>query len=846
MDSEDGQIFIKRLAGFVRTHEKALANALQLQQRRQPVRRGSEIPGSPRTPIVSSAREPSGLSSAFSLPALPFTSQSLKPAKLSLTPHHLYYLLSRFEDLNIPVGPMGVRLENIHSDAAPSNYVSFLRNSSARRNRSSDSLSMHSVSSVRSVMSGMSSLWSNFGFGAGSITSRNEKAKAALDADLKYLYSAFTKIPCLRLAPDRKARLVAGFEEFPLDTAVPLLAFKNVSALEICDIDIRQFFGWDRLAEQLRSLVVKRAAIEDPAELLIAIVLDDMDRRRRRSAKTSSPPPIASYPSPLPSSLPSTPAHAAQAAQAAQAAAPLSSDGLPSPSSPPHSPHSPPSPSAAATATPVAAGQLGAQSQSAPAAHYHPMSRGPSESSRSSSRKKDRPRSSSPTTSKMPTAVAVSRATSHRMRRSGSSSSHSSAASTILPQPSCSSSSSSSSSSPPSHPLTVPPAKWRFLRHLSLSENGLHAIASAALVPLSGSLTSLDLSNNLFASIPECLSILTNLRALNLSGNMIDSLHSLTRSPLPAITSLNLRANRLASIAGIERALTLERLDLRQNRLTDPTELTRLTGAPNFTAVWVEGNPFAKTHPGYRVAIFNLFRSTPGYTDDIDLDSQGPGMMEKRSLVERAAETPSVPVIRRPKQQALTVHQVAPLDARGGSRKNRAEEDKRRATTGAEAAGLAAQGEVARAKKKTGRRRVVELSCDDGNNSSLSSDNRSVRTVVRSPAGNSATATATATAASTPPAPTPTATTTTTTASTAAARKHGPIAIEVKAQQQQEEASSGAESSPPDEHKHVDWSVRGDEYRRKVEALKNEVGSGWLSVLSEEGLSLASTRKSTR
>ena len=852
MDSEDGQIFIKRLAGFVRTHEKALANALQLQQRRQPVRRGSEIPGSPRTPIVSSAREPSSLSSAFSLPALPFTSQSLKPAKLSLTPHHLYYLLSRFEDLNIPVGPMNVRLENIHSDAAPSNYVSFLRNSSARRNRSSDSLSMHSVSSVRSVMSGMSSLWSNFGFGAGSITSRNEKAKAALDADLKYLYSAFTKIPCLRLAPDRKARLVAGFEEFPLDTAVPLLAFKNVSALEICDIDIRQFFGWDRLAEQLRSLVVKRAAIEDPAELLIAIVLDDMDRRRRRSAKTSSPPPIASYPSPpppplpLPSSSSSSPSTPAQQAQQAHSAAPSSSDALPSPSSPPRSPSSP-------SAT-------GAQSQSAPAAHYHPMSRRPSESSRSSSRKKDRPRSSSPTTTTTTTstlpaaaaqaaaaAVAVSRHTSHRMRRSGSSSSHSSAASTILPQPSCSSSSSSSSSSP-SHPLTVPPTKWRFLRHLSLSENGLHAIASAALVPLSGSLTSLDLSNNLFASIPECLSILTNLRALNLSGNMIDSLHSLTRSPLPAITSLNLRANRLASIAGIERALTLERLDLRQNRLADPTELTRLTGAPNFTAVWVEGNPFAKTHPGYRVAIFNLFRSTPGYTDDIDLDSQGPGMMEKRSLVERAAETPGVPVIRLPKQQALTVHQVAPLDAR--SKKARAEEEKRRAAAGQEAAGLAAAGEVARAKKKAGRRRVVEFSRDDG----LPSDNRSVRTVVRSPVGSTTATAATATATSTSTTPTAATTTTTTTAATtnttasaaaAAAKKHGPIAIEVNAQQQ-EEASSGAESSPPDEHKHVDWSVRGDEYRRKVEALKNEVGSGWLSVLSEEGLSLASTRKSTR
>src|SRR6202044_3644266 len=120
----------------------------------------------------------------------------------------------------------------------------------------------------RSVMSGMSSLWASFGLGS-SAASRGERQKAAIEMDLKYLYSAFTKIPCLRLAPDRRARLIQGYEEFPFDTAVPLLAFKNISALEVVDIDIRQFFGWDRLAEQLRSLTVKRAGVDDPADVLI-------------------------------------------------------------------------------------------------------------------------------------------------------------------------------------------------------------------------------------------------------------------------------------------------------------------------------------------------------------------------------------------------------------------------------------------------------------------------------------------------------------------------------------------------------------------------------------------------
>lgn len=75
--------------------------------------------------MSSSTSTSSVWAAALSLPSLTFTSPTLKPAKLTLTPHHLFYLLSRFEDLNIAVGPMNVRLENIHTDASPTNYVSF-------------------------------------------------------------------------------------------------------------------------------------------------------------------------------------------------------------------------------------------------------------------------------------------------------------------------------------------------------------------------------------------------------------------------------------------------------------------------------------------------------------------------------------------------------------------------------------------------------------------------------------------------------------------------------------------------------------------------------------------------
>jgi hypothetical protein len=287
----------QNLAHFVRTHEKALANALQLRTKQSPKHGSSQsvsgVPGSPvisnQTLSTSSSSTSSTLAAALSLPYLNFASHNIKPAKLALTPHHLFYLLSRFEDLGITVGPMNVRLENLHADTS-ANYVSFLGQSRGPKGRGSDHGSIHSVSSMRSVMSGMSSLWSSFGLSSSNSAARAERQIAQVQADLKYLYSAFTKIPCLRLAPDRRARLIQGYEEFPFDTAVPLLAFKNISALEVVDIDIRQFFGWDRLAEQLRSLTVKRAGVDDPADVLINIVLDDMDKRRRRSSKPQMSP----------------------------------------------------------------------------------------------------------------------------------------------------------------------------------------------------------------------------------------------------------------------------------------------------------------------------------------------------------------------------------------------------------------------------------------------------------------------------------------------------------------------------------------------------------------------------
>ncbi|KAK6601625.1 leucine rich repeat domain-containing protein [Botrytis cinerea] len=557
MDTEDGQFFIKNLAHFVRTHEKALANALQLRRQQTPKHGSSNsISGVVGGSIIPS---PTYSSSSSLPPYLTFASHNIKPAKLALTPHHLFYLLSRFEDLGVPVGPMNVRLENLHADTSAANYVSFLSQSQRPKGRGSDNGSIHSVSSVRSVMSGMSSLWSNFGLGSGNSAARTEKQKAAIDADLKYLYSAFTKIPCLRLAPDRRARLIEGYEEFPFDSAVPLIAFKNISALEISDIDIRQ------------------AGVDDLADLLINIVLDDMDKRRRRSSKAQMSPTSTFIPASSPRRSPTMP----HAELIKSSSAPGSPDGR--------------SRIIDAEARGLArSGSDGAEFGKSPTKHGQ------------------RPRSNSPV--RPPS----SRTGSSHGHLRGSSYKH---LEFVIYG-------------------VLPSSKWRFLKHLSIADNGLTAITASSLAPLANTLHSLDLSSNLFAQIPDCLASLTALRALNLSNNMIESLHSLTRNPLPAISALNLR--------WIERLYPLERLDLRDNKITDPTELARLTGIPDIREIWISGNPFTKTHSNYRTTIFNLFRQTPGYTEDILIDAYGPGYTERRHLVERAAERPGVPVVKPP------------------------------------------------------------------------------------------------------------------------------------------------------------------------------------------------------
>ncbi|OJD29145.1 leucine rich repeat domain-containing protein [Diplodia corticola] len=759
MDTEDGNTFIKNLAYFVRTHEKALANALQLKRTAPKNASGSASAAGPTSPTTNSSSSSSTFAAALSLPYLNFSSHSVKAAKLTLTPHHLFYLLSRFEELGIPVGPMNVRLENIHSDASPTNYVSFLSQAQRKKSGMSDRESIHSVNSMRSAMSGMSSLWANFGLSSNS--AKTEKQKAAVKEDLKYLYSAFTKIPCLRLAPDHKARLIAGYEEFPFDTAVPLFVFKNLSALEIIDVDFRQFYGWDRLSEQLRSLTIKRGGVEEPTDLLINVVLDDADRRRRRSAKASA------YPMFPPGS-----------------GSPGSKDTDTS-----RSAISPPSPT------------MFDRRSSIGSPHSIAMAR---QASSGSKGHRTRRRSISPNRPKSArhgsSSYAARNSTPNLRRSSGSS--NSSARSTT-PR---------GSSSNLLALGILPPTKWRFLKHLSLADNGLTAISANSLAPLASTLQSLDLSTNLFTEIPDSLATLTSLRALNLSNCMIESLHSLVRNPLPAITTLNLRANRLVSLAGVERLLSLERLDLRENKLTDPTEVARLTGIPEMQEIYVYKNPFCKTHSNYRIMVFNLFRSSPGYTEDIVIDSTGPGYSERKQLVDRVPENANPLVMKPlPVEGILTeagAKPVQPTYKAGDDRKTSAEGPPKSKP----------ERVVGSIKKRKGpKRRIVELSQND------SAHQRNDSAMMSPPAAPVEAPSADSTYGGSPEA-TP-------------VRKILAPAAPISGNQQLPHIDTAITSTPLGaelDFSSMEAGANGDLYKKKIEALRNDFGNSWLSALSDE------------
>lgn len=707
-------------------------------QRRKP-QNGSPttVPPSPGTLNTSSSGP---IAAALSFAGLNFKSSSVKSAQMTLTPHHLFYLLSRFEELGVDIGPMTVRIESIHSDTSPANYISFLQARKPPRSRG-DADSIHSVSSVRSVMSGMSQLWSSMGLSMNS--SKSEKARLALENDMKYIYAAFTKLPSLRLAPDHRTNLIKGYEQFPFDTAVPLFAFKNLQQLEIIDLDFRSFHGWDRLADQLVLLTVKRADVDDPLDVLENIVLDDLERRRRRSNRGQQAPSTPSW------SVPSTPQ--------AEYARSHSDTGSPQQISPGTSPRiQPRADDMRMDATPT---KLKTRS--------HTFVEGTSPKR--------------PTPVRPASAYRHARSYSSRVNRSGSGSSHSSDA---LATPN------RNEGGTNSH--TVPSVKWQRLVYLSLADNGLTALSARSLQPVATTLKSFNLSSNLFTEIPDSLAKLTRLMSLDLSNCMIDTLQTLTVSPLPAIITLKLKSNRLQSLAGIERLPSLEILDVRDNKLSDPDEVARLTQTPNFKKLYIRHNPLTKKFTDYRVRMLNHFRKVPGYNEDIILDDQLPTYSERKSLVERVKETDSlvVPPIKNSEPKVVVVQETDPGSVLEASQRLSSVTMRRQEST------------ASNSRKKPTKKRIIEFSDNETTPVQEPKQLAEVREEAK----------------------TPTKASTTRQILSDKAMTHTDVSSKVDKPLSPEERPTIDVLPQPD----------GDDYRRNVEELRLQLGNTWLTALGEQ------------
>ena len=186
---------------------------------------------------------------------------------------------------------------------------------------------------------------------------------------------------------------------------------------------------------------------------------------------------------------------------------------------------------------------------------------------------------------------------------------------------------------PPSPPSALSSYKWGFLKHLSLADNALTFLPADPL-PYLVSITHLDLSSNLLVSVPHGLSILHNLVSLNLSDNMIDSVLGIY-TQLGQILYLNLSGNRLESICGLERLMALERVDLRFNHIDESAEVGRLATLPNIGDIWIEGNPLTEIEDNHRIACFDLFNKEGKC---ISLDGTAPTFYERRGLTHVAPE----------------------------------------------------------------------------------------------------------------------------------------------------------------------------------------------------------------
>ena len=250
MEQERGDDYLCRLASFIRANEKNLAEA--------------GLPRRPRNarPASNSAKLFPSLGWLGKYPSNnPPSLTHHKPMTLSIDTHHLFYVLMRLEASGYDIGNLDVHIE---APSRPMNYINLYP-----EQHSSETLSLASFRSSLSAASRISlgNWW-------------NRSDSITLDSGMRYLYSSFTKLPALSICAPSKKVIAELLNDSPTQNAVPLDAFKNLQALQCEDIDPRTLLGWDRLAESLRSLRIRKSGLQDVSEIFLGAVLDDQARRQ--------------------------------------------------------------------------------------------------------------------------------------------------------------------------------------------------------------------------------------------------------------------------------------------------------------------------------------------------------------------------------------------------------------------------------------------------------------------------------------------------------------------------------------------------------------------------------------
>ena len=239
----------------------------------------------------------------------------------------------------------------------------------------------------------------------------------------------------------------------------------------------------------------------------------------------------------------------------------------------------------------------------------------------------------------------------------------------------------------------------------------------------------------------------------------------------------------------MERLLSLEQFNVQDNQLADAMEMARLTGIPNLKRVWVKRNPFTKTQTEYRVTTFNLFRKTPGYVDDLVIDDSVPGYSERKQLVDRVPEVErhSQPSIRIA-EQPIIVPKSEPVQPSVSETADVMTNTFRR--------------------RKAPRRRIVDLAHDETFARVADEDIAATLDPVLTPDTDLATleilrTTSDPTVSRSPPAE---------------------MLVDDLFDGSTEAPSIGSNAS----------NQQQEDYRAKVEALRQEFGANWLSALSEQ------------